>query len=353
MCGASLRPEASVTANPPSPAPVSQPTPSAQDQPAPVRPEPPRTSSDTSPLIAGHSFLGLNQPAPSSRASNLAPGHHHDKPSRDLDYLLEDDEEHKPASGKWILLLLALALCAVFGYLHWKQGGFAWLNSETKKPPAAATAQPSDTTQPAPAAAAPAPSDTAAPAPSPGANSGAPADTPPSAPATTTPDNPAASAPAAAAAPSSSDTNPPQPKPDSAAPDNTDPNLPANKPLNPAPARPAHASLKPAPSRPSRPLDTVAEAEKYIYGRGVPQDCERGLRLLKPAADQAIPKAMVSLGALYSTGLCTPRDLPTAYRWFSLALKKEPDSVPLQENIERLWNQMTQPERQLAIKLSQ
>ena len=100
--------------------------------------------------------------------------------------------------------------------------------------------------------------------------------------------------------------------------------------------------------------DPVSEAEKYIYGRGgALQDCDHGLRMLRPAADQANPRAMISLGALYTTGVCTPRDLPTAYRWFALALRKQPDNQPLQENLQRLWSQMTQPERQLAIKLSQ
>ena len=96
----------------------------------------------------------------------------------------------------------------------------------------------------------------------------------------------------------------------------------------------------------------MAEAERYIYGRGVAQDCDRGLRLLKPAG-QSNPKAMISLGALYSTGTCTPRDLPTAYRWFAMALHKEPDNQVLQNDLQKLWTQMTQPERQLAIKLSQ
>lgn len=101
------------------------------------------------------------------------------------------------------------------------------------------------------------------------------------------------------------------------------------------------------------PVDATAEAERYIYGRGVAQDCDRGLRLLKPAAAQANPKAMMTLGSLYSSGTCTPRDLPTAYRWFALALHKQPDNQALQDNLQKLWSQMTQPERQLAIKLSQ
>jgi TPR repeat protein len=96
----------------------------------------------------------------------------------------------------------------------------------------------------------------------------------------------------------------------------------------------------------------VTYAERYIYGRGVRQDCDHGLRLLK-AAEPSNAKAMISLGALYSTGTCTPRDLPTAYRWFALALHQEPDNQALQDDLQKLWSQMTQPERQLAIKLSQ
>ena len=99
--------------------------------------------------------------------------------------------------------------------------------------------------------------------------------------------------------------------------------------------------------------DSVIEAQRYLYGKGVKQDCDRGLRLLKPAADQANPKAMIEMGALYSAGLCTPRDLPTAYRWFALALRKDPDNQAVQIDLQKLWGEMTQPERQLAIRLTQ
>jgi TPR repeat protein len=77
------------------------------------------------------------------------------------------------------------------------------------------------------------------------------------------------------------------------------------------------------------------------------------MREMKTAAEQSNAKAMISLGALYSAGTCAPRDLPTAYRWIALALHKEPDDQALQEDLQKLWSQMTQPERQLAIKLSQ
>src|SRR6202035_3746454 len=101
---------------------------------------------------------------------------------------------------------------------------------------------------------------------------------------------------------------------------------------------------KPTAAKPTaRPVDAVSEAERYIYGRGVRQDCDRGMRLLR-AAEQSNPKAMISLGALYSTGTCAPRDLPTAYRWFALALHKQPDNPALQDDLQRLWSRMTQPE---------
>ena len=77
------------------------------------------------------------------------------------------------------------------------------------------------------------------------------------------------------------------------------------------------------------------------------------MHLLKPAANQANPKAMIEMGALYSAGLCTPHDLPTAYSWFSKVLRRDPENKSALDDLTKLWGEMTQPERQLAIKLSQ
>jgi TPR repeat protein len=147
------------------------------------------------------------------------------------------------------------------------------------------------------------------------------------------------------------DSTPPAPAPATKAP------APAADPP-PIRAKPDKADDAPlakptAAIKPAVKVDPVSEAQKYIYGRGVPQNCDRGMRLLKPAADQANPKAMIEMGALYSAGLCTPHDLPTAYRWFALALRKDPDNQSVQTDLSKLWGEMTQPERQLAIKLSQ
>ena len=337
----------------------------------------PRTES--APIISGPSFLGLDKPEPApvrnstrrrgslSIDPNSAPG------SNNLDYLLQDDEEEerRGGGGKFVLILLALALAVGLGYLRWRNQGFGWLGSGTGKPSAAAQTsdgtQPNSTTTPSSTTSTPAASTADAPAALPAAS--APAATPaPSQPASIAPPAvastatsptpnlvpdtvPANAAPAAVAAPSSGTATPSPPAAKAPPPATADtPRATSAKPsksADPPPAKPT-AAIKPAPK-----VDPVSEAQKYLYGRGVPQNCDRGLRLLKPAADQSDPKAMIEMGALYSAGLCTPHDLPTAYRWFALALRKDPDNQAVASDLQKLWGEMTQAERQLAIKLSQ
>lgn len=330
--------------------------------------------------ISGPSFLGLSQPANSSGRSDK--GRRDDfGSSRNVDYLLEDDDEPKSGWGKFVLILLALALAGGFGYLHWKQGGFDWLLAGIKKPASAQsdsqqTSGDTAATQPAAPPAentAPAGSAPAAPTGS-AASPAAPTDSAPNAgaqPPSTAATSPDASAPAqstptpdsssasssppqnAASAPqtnSSGALQPPQPGSDNSSSDDSD-NTARDQPAKAAPAAPLRRA-PPKPS-PSRPIDSVAEAQRYIYGRGVPRDCDRGVHMLKSTAAESSVPAMISLGTLYSTGTCAPRDLPTAYRWFAVALHKQPDNQALQNDLQSLWSQMTQPERQLAIKLSQ
>jgi TPR repeat protein len=282
-------------------------------------------------------------------------GHDALRPSSNVDYLLEDVEEPHRSRGKMILVVVALALAVGFGYLHWKRGGFDWLNAGEKKPSPAAMQNADSAASPAadagPQAAAGTATSGANPAessvgqaapvqtPPPAAGDAAPAATPQSASQSSAGDSSAA-----ASAPQAADSDA-----DKQAPAVEEkPRVVARKPAaKPAAAKPA--AVKPAAGRAG---DSVTEAERYIYGRGAAQDCDGGLRILKPAAESNV-KAMISMGAMYSTGTCTPRDLPTAYRWFALALHKEPDNQALQEDLQKLWGQMTQPERQLAIKLSQ
>jgi hypothetical protein len=386
-CGASLLPA------PPPPVAVRSESVSQEfppRTPAAPRPPAPRTAApvyEQVPAISGPSFLGLNAPPArnSDRGSDFGGGSQSSRTSGNLDYLLDDEDAPRGGAGKIFLILIALALAVGFGYLRWRHEGLAALMSGWQK--TSATARNSDSSQPAPSTGTPSPapessSAAAQPPPTPSQPAATQPTTPPGTDPSSSPGtSPSASVPGTnatgstagaqpagnsaptpdAPAPSAGDSPPaekPAAKPaakdeppataDSAEPD------PNEKPAEPAPA-PKRATRSQATAKPSAAtaFDQVAEAEKYVYGRGARQDCDRGLRMLRPAAEQSNPRAMISLGALYSTGVCTPRDLPTAYRWFALALRKQPDNQPLQENLQRLWAQMTQPERQLAIKLSQ
>lgn len=371
MCGATMLaaevPAAQVQrAATPGSSPSAQPAPPVRPRTAePVRPVP---HSDDRPSISGPSFLGLSDPAPRKRNAGLSIDPH--ASSGNLDYLLDDEEEHRGSgAGKVFLILIALALVVGLGYLRWKGHGFGWLSSPSNKPsavaknpdatdsdstPAASSATPDSQTpsasQPAAAPAPAVPNSTPPAAGNDAANStAAPASTPPA--GSTANKNAPKPESAATAADSDSGTtdNKADDNADNKASDSED-SAPADKPT--AAAEPLAPKPRPA-SKPAQRTDAVAEAQKYLYGRGTAQDCERGLRLLKPAANAANPKAMVEMGALYSAGLCTPHDLPTAYRWFAMALRKDPENQAIQADLQKLWGEMTQPERQLAIKLTQ
>lgn len=373
MCGGSL-----LAAPVPAPAqsqPVQVATPTASHESVAARAEPappPRPTPANPPSISGPSFLGLSDP-PSTRVSSRKRARlsidPHAAPGGNLDYLLSDEEPPQPwGPGKILLILIALALAVGFGYLRFRTHGFAFLNPTAKKPDAAIaqnTPNPDTSAQPAPSA--------STPEPQPSIQLAPPASSPAPDP-TASNSNPAATTPPASAdsAPATSNQPAPSAKPnDSSAPENPDTSSAPDKDSSPTAAEPAaklpipKATEKPRPTpkpslpkpspatRPVAPADSVAEARKYIYGKGAAQDCERGMRLLKPAANQLNPKAMIEMGALYSAGLCTPRDLPTAYRWFALALRKDPENTSIHADLSKLWKEMTPAEQQLAIKLTQ
>lgn len=340
----------------------------------PAAPEERRTI-DSSPAISGPSFLGLND-APAPRKQSNLHLDTHGSGSRNVDYLLEDEEEHRGGGvGKFFVIVLALLLAVGFGYLRWKDQ-LPWLNAGTKKPAPTTqtTDQPAaDTSTSTPPAITPEPQ----PAPSQGstpASTAAPANqgatTAPSSTPASTPPAAASSQPPANSSPAKSDSSTPEEntttsksQPESAADSKsseTASNADDSASDDESSSAPASAATKSAPAPPtpkpkaaSKPVDSLTEAQKYLYGRGAAQDCDRGLRLLKPIANQGNPKAMAEMGALYSAGLCTPRDLPTSYRWFAVALRKDPSNQALQNSLQKLWGEMTQPERQLAIKLTQ
>ncbi len=89
------------------------------------------------------------------------------------------------------------------------------------------------------------------------------------------------------------------------------------------------------------PAAEVRLGEMYIYGQGVPANCEQGIVLLRSAALAGYSPARSKLGALYATGKCVARDRVEAYRWLSLALEADPGSEWVTTNRQMVWNQMS------------
>lgn len=104
--------------------------------------------------------------------------------------------------------------------------------------------------------------------------------------------------------------------------------------------------------------DTTGDAafrkgDAYLYGRGITENCGEAIKNLKAASASGNAKARSTFGTMYATGHCVPRDLPTSYSWFALALRADPNNQVLEKDLTAVWNQMTPPERQLATKLKQ
>jgi hypothetical protein len=129
------------------------------------------------------------------------------------------------------------------------------------------------------------------------------------------------------------------------------------KPVNPAPTPARHqvSATRIPPSKAPAPASDSGDAlyrrgEGYLYGRNGTGNCGNALKYLKMAADMQHAKARSTMGTMYATGHCVPRDLPSSYRWFALALRVDPNNSVLEKNLSAVWNQMTPPERQLATK---
>ena len=312
--------------------------------------------------VGGPSFLGLG-----------------DDRTNDLDYLLEDEPPR--GHGRLYLALFLLVLSAGLLAWHWQRDGYPWAG--LAQSPVAGKTPASSTSGPAPVAAAPPPA-VATPTP---------AETPSTTGTATEPATGAGVPPAAAAPPPESavspnpiavvkapEQNPPPAdgadagetaaKPPAVLPQNQDTSAPAATasplpketpaaPVAPvAPVqKPAAPVQKPAVVKPSPTIPTVSpedrlvdEGERYLYGRGVRPNCALAQRNLMIGARESNPKAQTLLGAMYATGHCVNRDLPTAYRWFAKALHGDPSNSRVQRDLEVLWKQMTPEERQLAMK---
>jgi hypothetical protein len=293
--------------------------------------------------VSGPSFLGLG-----------------DDHTRDLDYLLEDEPPR--GHGRLYLALLLLIASAALLAWYWRDGN-PWTDllqrPQTKSPPVAgpapttgpaaepvASAAPSEPqpavategTEPIPPAAATA-RETAPPA-SPIAVVKPPEQTP-AANDQSVPGEPAAKAQTAPAPVASPPEEPAETEASIAKPATTTPVPPVSR-----------AVPKPQPGTPAASAEDklVADGEKYLYGHGVREDCALAQRNLLIGAQRSSTKAQTLLGAMYATGHCVNRDLPTAYRWFAKALHGDPSNSRVQRDLEVLWKQMTPEERQLAMR---
>ena len=115
----------------------------------------------------------------------------------------------------------------------------------------------------------------------------------------------------------------------------------------------AKASKLPAPTAADTGDAAFRRGEAYLYGRGVPENCDEAVKNLKAASSKSNAKARSAFGTMYATGHCVPRDLPTSYLWFALALRVDPNNQILEKDLSAVWNQMTPPERQLATRMKQ
>lgn len=318
-------------------------------------PAPPPTST-----LSGPSFLGLSQPS---------------RGNEDVTYLFEE-EQPKRTYWRFLLLMLILAVVGGLGYLQYKRSGNSWTapwaNQKPTTPEQASQQPPPPTTPPENSAQPPAanqPANGQAPGQNAAGNPAQPKETD-IAPGATPPAGaqPAATPPAAANA-NSTPAPSEQPPANAEAKKESQPPENSNVAKNEAPAKddasaeqpdtteeaptPKPKRVKPAPVPALNPDDAlVTNAEKYLYGRGVPQNCDRALVSLRAAADRQNTRAQSLLGTMYGTGHCVPRDLPNAYRWFALASRQQSDNMWIQKNLEMIWREMTPQERQLAMQSS-
>lgn len=121
---------------------------------------------------------------------------------------------------------------------------------------------------------------------------------------------------------------------------------PAEKPSNDsADTEPPAAKAPATKAAPAPDNSQLEEAQKYLQGRGVPQDCNRGLDLLRSAAKQPNAKARIQMAALYESGHCVTADPVLAYSWFNRAQEVEPHNKLVERNLNSLWSKMTDEER--------
>ncbi|MGB9203556.1 MAG: zinc-ribbon domain-containing protein [Terriglobales bacterium] len=300
-------------------------------------------SSQTVPPIGGPSVLGLNQPATNQSSLNQ-PGLEslRENAFSGLDSFFEPEQ---PKSGAGRIVLMIVLLAALGGAGWWTYTNYLGAAGGQKLRAAISNASESAAAKLSPK---PAAKDTT---PAPDASS-----SPASSPETGTADGASGKAAESVtpdAAPKTADTGAKPAR-------ETKPATPAKTVLaeKSAAKRERRAALAKASklTAAAAPGSGDAEFQKgaaYLYGRGVRENCDEAVKNLKAASAQSNAKARSAFGTMYATGHCVPRDLPTSYSWFALALRVDPNNQILEKDLNAVWNQMTPPERQMATRMKQ
>ena len=314
------------------------------------------------PPISGPSMLGLNTPG-TDRLHRSQPSSNQPSPLQpSMDALRERafsgvdsffEPEQPKTGGRRILLLMAL-LVALGGAGWWTYTNYRGA-AESPKPEAASSSSgeaPAEkpSTQPAPQATVPAPE----------AASSQPAASSQVTPSAQVPEGQSGNASASSEpAPKTADT---MAKPGAKAKPAT-PKALAKTPAKIAAEKSAAQREARVASARAPNLDQPATAdsgdadfrkgEAYLYGRGAPKNCDQAVKYLKAASAKSNAKARSAFGTMYATGHCVPRDLPTSYAWFAMALRVDSNNQILEKDLSAIWNQMTPPERQMATRTKQ
>jgi hypothetical protein len=254
--------------------------------------------------IGGPSFLGLGE-----------------EPSHSATYLLEDEHASRGGVRKMLLLLFLLAILGLI-YFQWRSS-----QSDGGKSPEMPKADPATVPNPKGASHLPTP-------------------VPPAA----APVSAAAMQNTAAESPPGDDKREVSPVEEKSGEEKSEVKTPqkaAQKEQNTEESAGGPAT-EPAASPRSRPSAALLRAQQYLQGRGVRQNCEQGLLYLRAATEEDDATAAIQMGALYASGHCVRRDPVKAYQWFNVARQQQPENRRLENNLNRMWAEMTPQERHRA-----
>jgi hypothetical protein len=342
--------------------------------------EAPKTVDKSVPPMAGLSMLGLNLPAANPLSTDRPTAHEPDLREPSMDFLRERSfsgldsflEPEQPKAGGRRVLLLAALLVALGAAGWWTYTNYLGVTEGRKTEPAAST---SGNTSAEKASTKPSTQDAS---PTPAAGSSRAGE-----PSAEVPEGPSANASAGpdtgrkaldAGAKSAAEARPVIPAPVTPAPVTAAPVTAA--PVTPAPVSAAKTrstdkreaqhtpgvasvvtsariSTSPAPAATDTGDADFRKGEANLYGRGGRENCDEAVKNLKAASAKSNAKARSAFGTMYATGHCVPRDLPTSYLWFALALRVDPNNQILEKDLNAVWNQMTPPERQMATRMKQ